>query len=279
MAQTVKVGPGERLQTTDTPSVDHEALIIGAGFGGIGAAIELQRIGVEDFLIVEKASTAGGTWQANTYPGAAVDIPSVLYSFSYEQRADWSSLFAPAAELRAYAEDVVDKHRLRSKIRFGLTVHELRFDEETDAWQVTVEQAGEVSELTARFVISGIGALERPQLPDIEGIDSFAGKVIHTSRWDHDADLTGKRVACIGTGASALQLIPEIAPSVGHLDVYQRTPIWVAPKVNPTIGPVAKLVLSVPESPWVSWRLGFGKRPLVGEVVTVSVDAESVNGC
>lgn len=225
---------------------DHEVVIIGAGFGGIGAAIELEREGIDDYVVLEKWDGPGGTWRANTYPGVAVDIPSLVYSFSYEQRADWSRTFAGGSELLAYAEDIVDRRDLRRRMRFETTVESMRFDEIADLWRIDIADADGRSELTARFVISGIGALERPVLPDIDGIDSFKGTILHTARWDHDVDLNGKNVACIGTGASALQLLPEIADQVAHLDVYQRTPIWVAPKVDPELGTLYRTAMSVP---------------------------------
>lgn len=228
------------------PSPDHHVVIVGAGFGGLGAAIELRRAGIDDFVILEKWDGVGGTWRANTYPGVAVDIPSFIYSFSYEQRGSWSRLFAPGAELLAYAEDVADRHDLRPRIRFETTVASMTFDEADDLWRIDVEDRNGSRTITARFVISAVGALERPVLPDIAGIDDFAGTIVHTARWDHDLDLRGKRVACIGTGASALQLIPEIADDVATLDVYQRTPIWVAPKLDPEIGRLGRTLLSVP---------------------------------
>lgn len=250
---------------TTTP--DYQVVIVGAGFGGIGAAIELDRAGIHDYLIVEKWDGVGGTWRANTYPGAAVDIPSFIYSFSYEQRSNWSRLFAPGEELLRYAEEVVDKRNLRPRIRFETSVNEMSFDEKADCWRILVEDAQETEELTARFVISGIGALERPQLPDIDGIDEFEGKIVHTSRWDHDYDLSGKRVACIGTGASALQLIPEIAATVKRLDVYQRTPIWVAPKFDPAVGALGRLALSIGPLRTGIRLAGTATFDLVGNVV------------
>jgi len=233
-----------------TPEVrdepDHHVVIIGAGFGGIGAAVELERAGIDDYVILEKWDGPGGTWRANRYPGVAVDIPSFMYSFSYEQRADWSRLFAPGHELLAYAEDVVDRRGLRPRMRFRTTVEQMRFDEALEMWRLrTTTEEGE-QEVTARHVISAIGALERPVLPDIDGIDDFEGTILHTARWDDSVDLTGKRVACVGTGASALQMVPEIAGQVAHLDVYQRTPIWVAPKVDPEIGFLGRAAMSVP---------------------------------
>lgn len=251
----------------DAVTPDHHVVVIGAGFGGIGAAIELERAGIDDYVILEKWEGPGGTWRANTYPGVAVDIPSFIYSFSYEQRANWSRLFAPGAELLSYAEDVVERNDLRRRMRFNTAVNEMVFDEAADLWRISISDDEGDRELTGRYVISGIGALERPVLPDIEGIDSFKGKILHTARWDHDVDLTGKRVACIGTGASALQLIPEIAEQVGQLDVYQRTPIWVAPKLDPEIGVVGRAAMSIPPIRSATRGVGTIAFDLFGNVI------------
>lgn len=212
--------------------VDHEVVVIGAGFGGIGAAVQLQRAGITEYVLLEKWHGVGGCWLANTYPGVAVDIPTFVYSFSYEQRSDWSRLFAPGEELRRYAEEVTSKHGLWPRIRFGVTVTGATFEAGSDRWRLSVTTPDGDGEVTARWVIGALGPLERPAMPDIGGIDGFGGRVMHTARWDHDYDHRGKRVAVIGTGASALQLIPHLAREVAQLDVYQRTPIWVAPRVD-----------------------------------------------
>lgn len=224
--------------------IDHEVLIIGAGFGGIGAGVQLGKAGIDDFLIVDKNDDIGGTWHVNTYPGVAVDIPSIYYSFSYEPPKKWTRMFASGAEVKEYAEQVVDSYQLRSRIRLGVTVNSAAWDEDHHVWRVDLD-TGET--IVARYLIGAIGALEVPQLPDIPGIDSYAGKVVHTSRWDHDYDYRGKRIAVIGTGATALQLIPEIADIAEQLTVFQRTPIWVAPKPDFEIPErVSKTLLSVP---------------------------------
>lgn len=224
---------------TSTTVPDFEVAVLGAGFGGINAGVQLRKAGIENFVIIDKWDKVGGTWNANRYPGVAVDIPSFIYSFSYAQKGDWSRLFAPGAELQHYAEEIVDDHGLRPKLRLSTWVREARFDEVADLWRVGTDSG----ELTARFVIAGVGGLEVPNLPDIAGVDSFAGTVLHTAKWDHNVDLAGKRVAVIGTGASALQLIPEIAKVAAHLTVFQRTPIWVAPKPDFAPGPLTRFVL------------------------------------
>lgn len=213
---------------TDNP--DHEILIVGAGFSGIGAAIGLDRAGMSDYLIIEAGDGVGGTWHWNTYPGIAVDIPSFSYQFSFEQSTEWSRTYAPGRELKNYAEHCVDKYGLRSRIRFATKVLAAEFDDRADLWRVQLDAAGGV--LTARFLINASGVLTTPKLPEIDGVDTFGGVTIHTARWDHSQNLTGKRVAVIGTGASAVQVIPEIAPKVAQLTVFQRTPIWCFPKLD-----------------------------------------------
>lgn len=225
---------------------DREVVVIGAGFGGIGAAIELNRAGIDDYVILDKQAGVGGCWLVNRYPGVAVDVPVSVYSFSYEQRSNWSRLFAPGAELQRYATDVATKHGLWPRMRFEVEITGLRFDADRDLWHVSTRSAEGESELTARWLISATGPLERPAMPDIEGVDDFDGRVMHTARWDVDYDHRRKRVAVIGTGASALQVIPAIAADVESLTVYQRTPIWVAPRVDPELGALGRLLLGNP---------------------------------
>jgi cation diffusion facilitator CzcD-associated flavoprotein CzcO len=208
---------------------DYQTVVVGAGFSGIGAAIALDRAGLGDYLLIEAGDGAGGTWHWNTYPGIGVDIPSFSYQFSFEQRADWSRTYAPGRELKAYAEHCVDKYGIRPRIRFGTLVLSADFDDRRALWRVHTDPGGVV---TARFLINASGVLTVPKLPDIDGVDSFGGVTMHTARWDHDRDLTGRRVAVIGTGASAVQLIPQIAPTVNQLTVFQRTPIWCFPKFD-----------------------------------------------
>lgn len=223
---------------------DHEFVIVGAGFGGMGIGIQLQRLGIRDFVIVDRASDVGGTWHQNTYPGLAVDIASTTYCYSFEPNPHWSRLYAPGAELKAYAVHVADKYDLRRHMRFGCDVERADWDEARATW--TVHIAGQ-QPVTARFLVLATGFLAQPKRPDIAGLETFEGKVIHTADWDHGYDLRNKRVAVIGTGATAVQLLPEIAPQVARLDVYQRTPIWVSPKVNPRIAaPVQELFAKVP---------------------------------
>lgn len=224
-------------------SSDYHTLIVGAGFSGIGAAIKLDQAGFGDYLVVEAGDGVGGTWHWNTYPGIAVDIPSFSYQFSFEQSPHWSRTYAPGHELKAYAEHCVDKYGIRSRIRLGTKVLSAEFDDEQSLWRVHTDPGGDI---TARFLISACGVLTVPNLPDIDGVDSFDGVTMHTARWDHAQDLTGKRVGIIGTGASAVQIIPEIAPIVKRLTVFQRTPIWCFPKLDAPLPKAARWAMRIP---------------------------------
>lgn len=218
----------------------HDAIVVGAGFGGMGAAIELRRLGFHDLLILEREDDLGGTWHVNRYPGLAVDIPSSTYSYSFEPNPHWSRLFAPGEELKRYAEHVAHKYDLRRFMRFGTVVTGATWKD--DHWEVV---AGRET-FTSRYLVTATGFLSMPKTPDIEGVDSFQGQVIHTAAWE-PADLTGKRVAVIGTGATAVQLIPELARAASAVTVYQRTPIWVSPKPDYAIPPaVRKLFARLP---------------------------------
>lgn len=219
---------------------DHEVAVIGAGFSGIGTAIKLDQAGIGDWVVLEAGDGVGGAWHWNTYPGIGVDIPSFSYQFSFEQRADWSRVYAPGRELKAYAEHCVDSYGLRSRIRFNTKVAAAAFDDENHLWRLRTDDGGAV---TARFVVGATGVFTQPKPPDIPGIDEFAGSVMHTARWDHAEELRGRRVAIIGTGASAVQVIPSIAPEVEKLIVLQRTPIWCLPKPDARLGPRAHRLL------------------------------------
>jgi cation diffusion facilitator CzcD-associated flavoprotein CzcO len=227
---------------TATSPVYH-TLIVGAGFSGIGTAIKLDKAGLGNYLLIEAGDGVGGTWHWNTYPGIAVDIPSFSYQFSFEQSRHWSRTYAPGRELKAYAEHCVDKYGIRSRIRFNTKVLAAEFDDESCLWRVQIDSG---DELTARFLVNASGVLTVPKLPDIDGVDSFAGITMHTARWDHNEDITGKRIAVIGTGASAVQVIPEIAPIVKHLTVFQRTPIWCFPKFDVPLPKLARWAMRVP---------------------------------
>ncbi|GAB2629372.1 NAD(P)/FAD-dependent oxidoreductase [Prescottella soli] len=201
--------------------------IIGAGFGGITVALELRRAGLTDVTILEQHDDVGGVWRDNTYPGAACDVPSPLYSISSEPNPEWSRRFAEQPDILGYLRGIADRHRLWSLIRFGVTVTEAEFDEHTNRWSVHTAD-GEVIE--SDVLVTAVGQLSRPALPDIAGRETFAGPAFHSAQWDHTVSLDGKRVAVIGTGASAIQFVPAIAPQVRRLTLFQRSAPWVLPK-------------------------------------------------
>jgi len=201
--------------------------ILGSGFSGLAMAVELSRAGIDDFVILERAATLGGTWRDNHYPGCVCDVPSHLYSFSFAPKSDWSCVFAPQVEIRAYLEKCADDFDVRRHIRFETNLAEARWDEIDMRWHL---RTGDGRERTANAVVLGIGALSNPAIPALPGIDRFRGAQFHSAEWDHDYDLAGKRVAVIGTGASAIQFVPQIQPEVEQLYVVQRTPPWILPK-------------------------------------------------
>ena len=214
----------EAIEATDV-------VIAGSGFAGICMAIRLKQAGIDDFVVLEKDDDLGGTWRDNTYPGCACDIPSYLYSFSFAPNPRWSRAFAPWDEILGYLRATAD--------RFGVTPH-IRYAAELtdavwtgDAWRLTVNDD---EQLTAKALVAGVGALHEPHVPDLPGLQHFAGTTFHSARWDHDADTTG-RVAVIGTGASAIQFVPELAKTAERLTVFQRTAPWIAPKPDRAIGP------------------------------------------
>ncbi|MFI8996111.1 flavin-containing monooxygenase [Streptomyces sp. NPDC053542] len=202
--------------------------VIGSGFGGLGAAVRLRRQGITDFVVLERADSVGGTWRDNSYPGCACDVPSHLYSFSFAPNPEWPRNFSGQPHIRAYLEKVTDTFGLRPHIRFNAEVRSARWNTDELYWEIETAQGA----LTADMLVSATGPLSDPQIPDVPGLDGFQGKVFHSARWDHDYDLRGKRVAMIGTGASAIQIVPAIQPTVDRLTVFQRTPPWVMPRAD-----------------------------------------------
>jgi cyclohexanone monooxygenase len=205
-------------------------LVVGAGFAGLCAAIRLDEDGESDYLVVEKGSDVGGTWRDNTYPGAACDVPSQLYSFSFAPNPDWSMSFSPQPEIQSYLKRVAGETGVLDRFVFDTMVEAADWDDESQHWTVRVTGPHGTHVVTATTLIVGAGGLSEPKLPDIDGIDGFQGEIFHSARWNHDADLSGKRVAVIGTGASAIQIVPELQKVVDHLDVYQRTAPYVLPR-------------------------------------------------
>ncbi|MDV2078869.1 flavin-containing monooxygenase [Marinobacter xestospongiae] len=202
-------------------------VIVGAGFGGLCMAIKLLEAGVEDLVILEKADEVGGTWRDNTYPGCACDVQSHLYSYSFHGKPDWSKRYAPWQEIQQYILDTTEAYGLRQKVRFGQEVIAAHYQEDTARWQITTERG---DRFDCQYWVLASGPLHVPQYPAIPGLDRFQGEQFHSARWNHDYDLRGKRVVSIGTGGSAIQYCPEIAPEVERLTVLQRTPAWVIPR-------------------------------------------------
>jgi len=209
-----------------------DVLVIGAGFGGIAMAKSLDDLGIDDYLIVEKADTVGGTWRDNTYPGAACDVPSHLYSLSFAPNAHWTRLFSRQAEIRAHIEKICQHWMARGRIALGWQLRSLDWDATSARWRAE-NASGDVIE--ARSVVSAMGGLHVPSWPNIPGRDTFAGAHCHSARWDHDIQFAGQRVGVIGTGTSAIQIVPELAKSAGALHVFQRTPVWILPRPDVAI--------------------------------------------
>lgn len=203
-------------------------VVIGAGFSGIGAAVELRRAGWDDITLLERAPRAGGVWHHNTYPGATCDVPSHLYSYSWLPNAGWTHRYSPGPEIRGYLERAAREGGIWDAIRFGVEVEAAAWDDEAQGWRLRTSEG----EREADVLIAATGQLSQPAIPRIEGLGSFAGPAFHSARWRHDLDLTGLRVACVGTGASAIQFVPRLAPIARHVTVFQRSAPWVIPKMD-----------------------------------------------
>jgi len=247
--------------TPSGPSAEEVAfLIIGAGFSGLGAAIKLTQAGHRDLVILERAEDVGGTWRDNTYPGCRCDVQSNLYSYSFDLKPDWSETFPAQPELWAYLQQVASKNGLRQYLRFGHEVTDARWDAGAQRWQVSTTQGA----FAARYLIAGVGFLVEPSLPDIAGIESFQGTVMHSARWDHSWRAAGRRVAIVGTGASAIQIAPSIQPEVEQLTVFQRTAPFVVPHTNHPVKPAVKAMYRIaPATQRASRMLVYWMRELL----------------
>lgn len=223
------------------PIKKYTAIIVGAGFAGIGMGIRLKEMGIDDFVIIEGEDGPGGTWRVNTYPGAACDVQSHLYSFSFEPYPKWSRMFGLQDEILRYQEHCCEKYGLYPHCIFETKVNGAQYLEKENQWRVSTDK-GDTFE--AQFLISGTGGLSIPAYPEFEGLKSFSGSMFHSARWDHKVDLKGKRVAVIGSGASAIQIVPAIVDEVAHLDYYQRTPSWVLPKPDREISEIEQSIFS-----------------------------------
>jgi cation diffusion facilitator CzcD-associated flavoprotein CzcO len=251
-----------------------DVAIVGSGFSGLGMAIRLEQEGRGDYLVLERGEDVGGTWEVNTYPGCACDIPSHLYSFSFALNPDWSQTYSRQPEIRDYLRHCADRFGVRPKIRFRCELTAAHWSEDSKCWELETTSGP----LRARVLIAGAGPLFEPRYPELAGLDDFRGAVFHSARWDHDYDLSGKRVAAIGTGASAIQFVPEIQPGVEQLHVFQRTPPWVVPHSNrPVTAFERRLYRALPTAQRAVRAgiyaareilvLGFAKRPRLMRVV------------
>ncbi len=214
----------------------HRIVVVGTGFAGIGMAVRLKQAGYDDFVVLERANDVGGTWRDNTYPGCRCDVPSHLYSFSFAPNPEWSSTFSPQPEIEDYLRQVADRFGVRAHIRFGHAVEAAYWED--GQWRIRTSQGS----FTAQLLVSGMGPLAEPSYPQLPGIESFEGSVFHSAEWNHQSDLSGRKVAVIGTGASAIQFVPAIQPEVEELHLFQRTPAWVMPRPDRRITGVEKAV-------------------------------------
>ena len=244
--------------------------IIGTGFSGIGAAIRLKQAGIDDFVLLERFDDLGGTWHANHYPGLCCDVPSHVYSFSFELNPHWERGFAPGAEIKEYIRGCAERHGITTRIRYRAEVLEAEWDASARRWRIHTSGG----DFEAQFLISGAGALSDPSTPDLPGLERFRGTTFHSRDWNHDHDLTGERVAVVGTGASSIQFVPQIQPRVERLDLYQRTAPWVIPRLDHRITrPEHFLLRWIPFAPRIVraalyWLLetrvaGFRRPPLM----------------
>lgn len=231
MSQISSTDQGPARAASEQRERVHEAVVIGGGFGGVAAVIKLREAGFEDVVVLEQGPDVGGCWRENTYPGCACDIPSALYSLSFAPNANWSREYPRQPEIEQYIRDVVDRFGVRELFRFGTAATGMAWDEERQRW--TVETSA--GPLLARFVISATGALHEPSIPAIPGLESFPGTIFHSARWDHEHELAGERVAVVGSGASAIQFVPEIAKEAAGVTVFQRSAPWLLPRLDTEI--------------------------------------------
>jgi cation diffusion facilitator CzcD-associated flavoprotein CzcO len=228
----------------------YDTFIVGAGISGIAAAIRLQKVGYNNFKIIEKASRVGGTWRENTYPGCGCDVPSALYSYSFAPSAKWSHLFARQPEILNYLEEVSENFNIKPLIQFDTSLEDARWDESRHLWVLETNQG----QYLAKTVICATGPITEPQTPKLDGLETFTGEMFHSAKWNHNYDLTGKRIAVIGTGASAIQFVPQIQPKAKELYVFQRTAPWVLPKPDMNLNDWGKSIIAKYPAIQQTWR-------------------------
>jgi len=228
----------------------YDTFIVGAGISGIAAAIRLQKVGYNNFKIIEKASRVGGTWRENTYPGCGCDVPSALYSYSFAPSAKWSHLFARQPEILNYLEEVSENFNIKPLIQFNTSLDDARWDDSRHLWVLETNQG----QYLAKTVICATGPITEPQTPKLDGLETFTGEMFHSAKWNHNYDLTGKRIAVIGTGASAIQFVPQIQPKAKELYVFQRTAPWVLPKPDMNLNDWGKSIIAKYPAIQQTWR-------------------------
>ncbi|EOX7511681.1 flavin-containing monooxygenase, partial [Acinetobacter baumannii] len=244
--------PRTNTRTRKTQEVAHiyDTFIVGAGISGLAAAIKLNEAGLTNFKIIEKASRVGGTWRENTYPGCGCDVPSALYSYSFAPSAKWSHLFARQPEILSYLEDVSREFDIESLIEFNTELLKAEWDNVKNVWKLETSSGLYIT----KTVLFATGPITEAQIPRLEGLDTFTGEMFHSAKWNHDYDLTGKRIAVIGTGASAIQFVPQIQPKAKELFVFQRTAPWVLPKPDTDLGELSKSIIAKYPKIQATWR-------------------------
>ncbi|RLZ08208.1 NAD(P)/FAD-dependent oxidoreductase [Acinetobacter sp. 2JN-4] len=246
-AQAKKLNSAEKKAL---PAHIYDSFIVGAGISGIATAIRLDQVGYTNYKIIEKANRVGGTWRENTYPGCGCDVPSALYSYSFAPSAKWSHLFARQPEILSYLEEVSENFNVSSKIEFGAELTNAAWDNQRNLWVIDTNKGQYLS----RTVVFATGPITEAQIPKLDGLETFKGEMFHSAKWNHDYDLTGKRIAVIGTGASAIQFVPQIQPLAKELYVYQRTAPWVVPKPDTDLGEVSKSLIAKYPLIQKTWR-------------------------
>lgn len=246
-AQAKKLNSAEKKAL---PAHIYDSFIVGAGISGIATAIRLDQVGYTNYKIIEKANRVGGTWRENTYPGCGCDVPSALYSYSFAPSAKWSHLFARQPEILSYLEEVSENFNVSSKIEFGTELTNAAWDNQRNLWVIDTNKGQYLS----RTVVFATGPITEAQIPKLDGLETFKGEMFHSAKWNHDYDLTGKRIAVIGTGASAIQFVPQIQPLAKELYVYQRTAPWVVPKPDTDLGEVSKSLIAKYPLIQKTWR-------------------------